>query len=54
MYHVRVFGVLKFAEKALPNLHFGLLAQYTMTKLDQFNSEISEIEKRMKQEYLDQ
>ena len=45
----RVFGVLKFAEKALPNLKFGVLAQYTMAKLNQFHSEISEIERRMKQ-----
>ncbi len=55
----------KYAEKALPNLQFGLLAQQTMAKfnnlpsidpalLDQFHSEISEIEKRMKQEHLDQ
>ena len=26
----QVFGVLKYAEKAFPNLQFGLLAQYTM------------------------
>ena len=65
----RVFGVLKYAEKALPNLQFGLLAQHTMAKfnklsahlpsidpalLEKFHSEISEIEKRMKQEHLDQ
>ena len=65
----RVFGVLKFAEKALPNLQFGLLAQHTMAKfhtltaylpnidsakLDQYHSEISKIEKRMKQEHPDQ
>ena len=65
----RVFGVLKYAEKALPNLQFGLLAQHTMAKfnkvsallpsidpalLEQFHSEISEIETRMKQEHLDQ
>ena len=28
----RVFGVLKYAEKALSNLQFGLLAQHTMAK----------------------
>ena len=65
----RVFGVLKYAEKALPNLQFGLLAQHTMAKfnkvssylpsidpekLEEFHSKISEIEKRMKQEHLDQ
>ena len=65
----RVFGVLKYAEKALPNLQFGLLAQHTMAKfnkvseylpnidpalLEQFHSEISDIEKRMKQDHLDQ
>ena len=26
----RVFGVLKYAEKALPNLQFGSLAQHEM------------------------
>ena len=65
----RVFGLLKFAEKALPNLQFGLLAQHTMAKfnkvsevlpnidpakLEQFRSQISVIEKRMKQNHLDQ
>ena len=65
----RVFGVLKYAEKALLNLRFGLLAQHTMAKfnkvsallpsidpalLEQFHSEISDIQKRMKQEHLDQ
>ncbi len=65
----RVFGVLKYAEKALPNLKFGLLAQHTMAKFnkvsallpsidpalrEQFHSEISDIQKRMKQEHLDQ
>ena len=65
----RVFGLLKFAEKALPNLQFGLLAQHTMAKfnkvsevlpnidpakLEQFHSEVSVIEKRMKQNHLDQ
>ena len=59
----RVFGVLKYAEKALPNLQFGLLAQHTMTKfnkvsddlpniepakLEQFHSIISVLKKRMK------
>ena len=28
----RVFGVLKYAEKALLHLQFGLLAQHTMAK----------------------
>jgi len=65
----RVFGVLKYAEKALPNLQFGLLAQHAMTKfnkvsvllpsivtakLEEFHSEISDIEKKMKQDHLDQ
>ena len=65
----RVFGVLKYAEKALPNLQFGLLAQHTMAKfnkvsahlksigsakLEEYHSQITEIEKRMKQEHLDQ
>ena len=65
----RVFGLLKFAKKAIPNFQFGLLAQHTMTKfnkvsedlpnidpakLEQFRSQISVIEKRMKQDHLDQ
>ena len=65
----RVFGVLKYADKALPNLQFGLLAQHTMAKfnkvsshlesigsakLEEYHSQITEIEKRMKQEHLDQ
>ena len=65
----RVFGVLKFSEKALPHFQFGLLAQHTMAKfnkvaeslknihpaqLEQYHSEISVIEKQMKQDHLDQ
>ena len=65
----RVFGVLKYAEKALPHLQFGLLAQHTMAnvnkeaeplknidpaKLEQYHFEISVIEKQMKQYHLDQ
>ena len=65
----RVFGVLKCAEKALPNLQFGLLAQHTMAKfnkvsallpsigsakLEEYHSQITEIEKRMKQDHLKQ
>ena len=65
----RVFGVLKYAEKALPNLQFGLLAQHTMAKfnkvsallpsigsanLEEYHSQITEIEKRMKQDHLEQ
>ena len=30
----RVFGVLRNAEKALPNLQFGFLAQQTMAKFN--------------------
>ena len=59
----RVFGLLKFAGKPLPNLQFGLLAQHTIAKfnkvseelanidpakLQQFQSEVSLIEKQMK------
>ena len=65
----RVFGVLKYAEKALPKLQFGLLAHHAIakfnkvsallpsidtTKLKEFHSEISDIEKKMKQDHLDQ
>jgi len=60
----RVFGVLKYAEKALLNLQFGLLAKYAMAKfkvfallptidtakVEEFHSEISDIEKKMKQD----
>ena len=63
----RVFGVLKYAEKALPNLQFGLLAQHAMTKfnkvsvllpsivtakLEEFHSEIFNIEKEMKKDHI--
>ena len=65
----RVFGVLKYAEKALPNLQFGLLTQHAMAKfnkvsallptidtakLEEFHFEISDIEQKMKQDHLDQ
>jgi len=65
----RVFGVLKYAEKTLPNLQLSLLAQHTMVKfnkvsahlpiigsakVEEYHSQISEIEKRMKQDHLDQ
>ena len=64
MINDRIFELLKFAEKALPNLQFGLLAQQSLmakfnqvsedlpnidpSKYDQFHSEVSVIEKRMK------
>ena len=34
----RVFGVLKYAEKALPNLKFGLWAQHTMVKFNKVSA----------------
>ena len=63
----RVLGVLKYTEKALPNLQFDLLAQHAMAKfnkvsdllssidtakLEEFHSEISAIEKKMKEDHL--
>ena len=60
---------LQYAENALSNWQFGLLARYTMPKLnkvsddlaiidpawlEQFHFEVSVIEKRMKQDHLDQ
>ena len=65
----RVFGVLKYAEKAPPNLKFGLLTQHAMAKfnkvsallstintakLEEFHFEIFDNEKKMKQDHLDQ
>ena len=65
----RVLGVLKYTEKALPNLQFDLLAQHAMAKfnkvsallptidtakLEEFHFEISDIEQKMKQDHLDQ
>ena len=62
----RVFGVLKYAEKSLPYLQFGLLAQHTMPEFNKVlahppsiepaksHSQITEIEKRMKQDHLEQ
>ena len=65
----RVFVVLKYAEKALPYLQFGLLAQHKMAefnkvlahlpsigpaKLKEFTLKYQKTEKRMKQDHLDQ
>ena len=65
----RVLGVLKYPEKALSNLQFDLLVQHAMAKfnkvsdllscidtvkLEEYHSEISDIEKKMKQDHLDQ
>ena len=36
----RVFGVLKYAEKALPNLQFGLLAQHTMAEFNKVSAHL--------------
>ena len=35
-----VFGLLKYLEKALPNLQFGLLAQHTMAKFNNFSEDL--------------
>ena len=45
----RVFGLLKFAEKALPNLPFGLLAQHTMAKFNKVSEDLP----KMKQDHFD-
>ena len=65
----RVLSVLKYTEKALPNLQFDLLAQHARAKfnkvfdllssldtakLEEFHSAITGIEKKMKQDHLDQ
>ena len=65
----RVFGLLKYAEKYLPNLQFGLLAHHTMakfngvaaslsafdpSKLEEYHRQIPEIEAKIRQEHLDQ
>ena len=62
-----ILGILKYTEKALSNLQFGLLAQHAMAifnkvsdllsstdtvKLEEFHFKISEIEKKMKQDHL--
>ena len=62
----RVLGVLKYPEKALSNLQFDLLVQHAMAKFnkvsdllscidtvnpEEFHSEISDIEKKMKQNH---
>ena len=62
-----MFGVLKYGENSLPNLQFGLLVQHTMAQFNKVsallssidtanlkNSEMPDIEKKMKQEHLDQ
>ena len=63
----RVLSVLKYTEKALPNLQFDLLAQHArakfnkvfdllssidIAKLEEFHSEISYIEKKMKEDHI--
>ena len=58
---------MKYGENSLPNLHFGLLVQHTMAQFNKVsallssidtanlkNSEMPDIEKKMKQEHLDQ
>ena len=62
----RFLRVLKYAEKSLLNLQFGLLAQHTMAEFNKVlahppsiepaksHSQITEIEKRMKQDHLKQ
>ena len=60
-----VFGVLKYVENSLLNLQFGLLVQHTMAQFNKVsallssidtanlkNSEMPDIEKKMKQEHL--
>ena len=45
----RVFGLLKYSEKALPNLQFGLLAQHTMAKFNKVSEDLQKI----KQDHFD-
>ena len=40
----RVFGLLKFAEKALLNLLFGLLAQHIMAKFNKVSETLPNID----------
>ena len=47
----RVFGVLKFAEKALPNLQFGLLAQHTMAKFNKVAEALKNIDPAQLEQY---
>ena len=40
----RVFGLLKYSEKKLPNLQFGLLAQHTMVKFNKVSEDLPNID----------
>ena len=47
----RVFGVLKYAEKALPNLQFGLLAPHTMAKFNKVSALLPSVGSAKLEEY---
>ena len=47
----RVFGVLKYAEKTLPNLQLSLLAQHTMAKFNKVSAHLPIIGSAKVEEY---
>ena len=40
----RVFGLLKYAEKALPNLKIDLLTKHTMAKFNKVSEDLANID----------